>query len=64
MKDENRVAARLLLIERVNEYIVEANLEPVVERRFGSNIVDHAAGLKRSGIPDLVLTKGLKMDSF
>ena len=33
-KEENRVAARLLLIERVNEYIQKANLDPVVEKRY------------------------------
>ena len=34
-KAENGSAARLLLIERVKEYIESENLEPTVERRFG-----------------------------
>ena len=33
-KEENRVAARLLLIQRIKECMQEANLDPVVENRF------------------------------
>ena len=39
-KEENRVAARLLLIKRINEYIQKANLDPVVEKRYRGSF-DH-----------------------